>query len=76
MIRQESSRIDAKRRQQIDHKKKQFKEPQYQHQDYRSRLNFYTVPPTADITLEEFEEWAIHRLKGLYALRHCTSRGL
>jgi len=32
---------------------------------YPHRLNFYTVPPTADITLEQFEQWAIDRLRGM-----------
>ena len=28
-------------------------------------MNFYNIPPTGDIALEEFEEWGIARLKGL-----------
>jgi len=44
--------------------KKQFAQPLFKQQDYKQRLNFYLIPPTVDITLEEFEEWAIHRLKG------------
>ena len=65
MIRQDYSRVEPKRRQVINHKKKQFVNPVYGEQDYKHRLNFYTIPPTADITLEEFELWAIDRLKGL-----------
>lgn len=64
MIRQEAARIDPKRRQHIDYKKKQFAQPLFKQNDYKLRLNLYTVPPTAEITLEEFEEWAICRLKG------------
>ncbi len=48
----------------MDYKKKQFAQPQFKQQEYNHRLNFYTLPPTAEITLEEFEEWAIARLKG------------
>jgi len=33
--------------------------------DYPHRLNFYNVPPTAEVTLDEFEQWAIDRLKVL-----------
>jgi len=31
---------------------------------YPYRLNFYTVPPQDEVTLEEFELWAIDRLYG------------
>lgn len=64
MMRNEYSRIDPKRRNNVDHKKKQFAQPAWKQQEYRQRLNFYDIPPTANITLEEFEEWALHRLKG------------
>lgn len=30
---------------------------------YPHRLNFYETPPTEEITLEEFEVWAIDRLR-------------
>lgn len=30
---------------------------------YPHRLNFYQTPPTEEITLEEFEVWAIDRLR-------------
>ena len=66
MIRQDFHRIDPKRRTTIDHKKKQFATPIFKQQDYPHRLNFYEVPPTAEITLEEFEQWAIDRLKSEY----------
>lgn len=64
MNRQEYSRTDPKRRQVVNHKKKQFVNSVFDHHEYKHRLNFYTIPPTADITLEEFELWAIDRLKG------------
>jgi hypothetical protein len=31
---------------------------------YRTRLSLYPTPPTEEITLEEFEDFAIARLKG------------
>jgi DNA primase large subunit len=65
MIRQEFARIDPKRRNNVDHRKKQFATPTYQSLEYKHRLNFYVVPPTADITLEQFEQWAIDRLRGI-----------
>ena len=68
MIRQEFARIDPKRRNNVDHRKKQFATPAYQNLEYKHRLNFYVVPPTADITLEQFEQWAIDRLRGMLSL--------
>ena len=32
--------------------------------DYPHRLNFYSSPPTAEVTLDQFEQWAIDRLRG------------
>jgi hypothetical protein len=64
MIRHDYSRIDPKRRANLSHKKKQFAKAEFQEQTYEHRLNFYVLPPTAEITLEEFEQWAIDRLKG------------
>jgi len=58
-----SDRIDAKRRNIVDYKKKQFATPTFQQKDYPHRLNLYEIPPTADITLEQFEQWAIDRLR-------------
>jgi len=63
-----NSRIEPKRRAEINYKKKQFSEPKFAATGYKHRLNFYSLPPSAEITLEEFEEWAIHRLKGAYTL--------
>jgi hypothetical protein len=65
MIRHDYSRVDPKRRANIDHKKRQFAKAEFQQQHYEHRLNFYILPPTAEITLEEFETWAINRLKGM-----------
>ena len=74
MIRQDHNRIDPKRRSVLSHKKKQFATAQYSEQEYKHRLNIYEVPPTAEITLEEFEEWAIARLKGQLWRYHFFSR--
>lgn len=63
MIRHDPNRIDPKRRATIDYKKKQFASPTYKQQDYSHRLNIYHVPPTAEIRLEDFEQWAIDRLR-------------
>ena len=65
MNRQDHSRIEQKRRQVVNPKKRQFVNPAYEHQEYNHRPNFYTVPPTAEISLEDFEIWAIDRLKGI-----------
>lgn len=64
MIRHDYSRVDPKRRANLDHKRRQFAKAEFQQQNYEHRLNFYALPPTAEITLEEFETWAINRLKG------------
>jgi hypothetical protein len=64
MIRHDYSRVDPKRRANLDHKRRQFAKAEFQQQTYEHRLNFYVLPPTAEITLEEFETWAINRLKG------------
>jgi len=44
---------------------------QHSSTDYPHRLNFYTVPPQSEVTLEEFELWAIDRLYG-----NCTPSAL
>lgn len=87
MIRHDSNRIDPKRRATIDYKKKQFATPTFKQQGYAHRLNIYDVPPTAEITLEDFEQWAIDRLRSEGASLHppciklivsstCRTRGL
>jgi hypothetical protein len=63
MLRQDFNRIDPKRRNVVDHRKKQFADPTYKETEYPHRLNLYATPPTADITLEQFEQWAIDRLR-------------
>lgn len=60
-----ATRTDIKRRADVNYKKKQFAQPSFKQQEYKQRLNFYSLPPTAEITLEDFEEWAINRLKGM-----------
>ncbi|KAL2268497.1 hypothetical protein VTJ83DRAFT_3343 [Remersonia thermophila] len=68
------NRIDAKRRNVVDHRKKQFADPVFKETQYPHRLNFYSEPPTADITLEQFEQWAIDRLRVLAELEACSFR--
>ncbi|KAF2876980.1 eukaryotic and archaeal DNA primase, large subunit-domain-containing protein [Massariosphaeria phaeospora] len=74
MIRHDYSRVDPKRRADINYKKRQFAKAEFQQQDYEHRLNYYVLPPTAEITLEEFETWAINRLKVLSELEACGFR--
>ena len=72
MIKQEFNRIDPKRRNTIDYKKKQFASPAFDKQEYHHRLNIYETPPIADITLEDFEKWAIDRLRSKFFAREET----
>lgn len=58
-------RQDTKRARAVNSRKANFKATKFTPQEYPSRLNFYTVPPTAEITLDEFEQWAIDRLRVL-----------
>lgn len=74
MQRRQETRIDAKRRTTIHHGKKQFAAPEYKAVEYRHRLNFYETAPTQDITLEQFEQWAIDRLRVLAELEACSFR--
>ncbi|KAI9849614.1 MAG: hypothetical protein M1837_002739 [Sclerophora amabilis] len=74
MIRQEFARIDPKRRSTLDPKKRQFANSHFHEVDYPYRLNFYGTPPTAEITLEQFEQWAIDRLRILAELESCSFR--
>lgn len=41
---------------------------------YPCRLSFYDAPPLEEITLEEFETWAIDRLKILIEIESCLAR--
>ncbi|CAN3356151.1 DNA primase large subunit [Diutina catenulata] len=43
-------------------------------QTYPTRVSFYTSPPLEEITLEQFESWAIDRLKVLVELQSLTLR--
>lgn len=74
MIRQGYNRSETKRRNVVDHRKKQFAGPGYKEVQYPTRLNIYAEPPTADITLEQFEQWAIDRLRVLAELDACSFR--
>ncbi|EEP81841.1 conserved hypothetical protein [Uncinocarpus reesii 1704] len=74
MFQYDKSRIDTKRRAGLDYKRKQFATPTYKQQEYVHRLNFYEIPPTAEITLEQFEQWAIDRLRILSELEACSYR--
>ncbi|CAK7219937.1 DNA primase subunit pri2 [Sporothrix curviconia] len=74
MIRQDYNRVEPKRRNVLDHRKKQFADPSYKEAQYATRLNIYAEPPTADITLEQFEQWAIDRLRVLAELEACSFR--
>ncbi|KIW02683.1 uncharacterized protein PV09_06120 [Verruconis gallopava] len=69
-----AQRFGAKRR--LEPRKQQFSKnaPEWESKNYAHRLNFYTLPPTAEISLEQFEEWAISRLKVLSELEMCTFR--
>ncbi|TPX18289.1 uncharacterized protein E0L32_011787 [Thyridium curvatum] len=70
MLRHDHNRIEPKRRSTFDYRKKQFAEASYKETQYPTRLNFYSAPPTADITLEQFEQWAIDRLRRPLSLSH------
>jgi DNA primase large subunit len=65
MLRQDFNRIDPKRRNVVDYRKRQFADPQFKESTYQHRLNFYIDAPTAEITLEQFEQWAIDRLRSM-----------
>ena len=41
---------------------------------YPFRLNMYTVPPVQDITVEEFEQWALDRLHVLAEIENASAR--
>ncbi|SCV01167.1 LAME_0G14510g1_1 [Lachancea meyersii CBS 8951] len=41
---------------------------------YQSKLSFYISPPKGEITLEQFELWAIDRLKVLLEVESCIQR--
>ena len=66
MIRADLQSVDSMRRNINHHKKKQFAVSHYEQENYPHRLNFYNAPPTAEIELEKFEQWAIDRLRSMY----------
>ncbi|KAK7207232.1 DNA primase large subunit Spp2 [Myxozyma melibiosi] len=45
-------------------------------QAYPDRLNMYLVPPLAEITLDQFEEWAVDRLRVLGEIETCVFRNI
>jgi len=73
MIRTQQAPV-LKKRLTVDPKKRQFADATWSEATYNHALNFYALPPTANITLEEFEQWAIMRLKVLGELETCTFR--
>ncbi|KAK3631976.1 DNA primase subunit pri2 [Elasticomyces elasticus] len=74
MLAATTARIDAKKRAVLDSRKKQFAKATWEAETYDYRMNFYLTPPTGDIALEQFEEWAIARLKVLAELEACQFR--
>ena len=63
MLRHQHPRPVPNHRNALNYKKKQFASAAIQSNEYPHRLNLYDIPPTADITLEQFEQWAIERLR-------------
>lgn len=41
---------------------------------YPHRLNFYNKPPTVEVTIDQFESWAIDRLRVLAEIESCQAR--
>jgi DNA primase large subunit len=64
MIKQDPNRIQANKRTVLNAARKQFATKAAEG-EYTHRLNFYKDAPKGDITLEQFEQWAIDRLRGL-----------
>ena len=65
MIRQDPNRVAVNRRTALNPARKQFAQKTAE-AEYTHRLNFYKDAPKGDITLEQFEQWAIDRLRGLF----------
>ena len=64
-----------RKRQFADPRKRHFDEPHHSlPSTYQYRLNFYTTPPTAELTLDQFEQWAIDRLRVLSEIESCLFR--
>jgi len=68
MIRQDPNRVAVNRRAALNPARKQFATKTVEG-EYTHRLNFYKDAPKGDITLEQFEQWAIDRLRGLFSLK-------
>ncbi|KAH8152560.1 uncharacterized protein LAJ45_03401 [Morchella importuna] len=62
------------KRRPIDSKKNFGKTADFGQTTYPHRLNFYNLPPTAEVTLEQFEQWAIDRLRILGEIESCLYR--
>ena len=69
MIRQDPNRVAANRRTALNPARKQFASKTAEG-EYTHRLNFYKDAPKGDITLEQFEQWAIDRLRGTFSPEH------
>jgi DNA primase large subunit len=74
MFRTDTPRTDSKRHAKLDPKRKQFATTPLKPIEYLHRLNSYDSPPTSEITLEQFEQWAIDRLRSAIYLPHCGLR--
>lgn len=56
--------------------RRNFEGVQANHKDVPNhRLSFYDYPPTQELTLEQFESWAVDRLKVLIEIESCMARG-
>ncbi|KAG9241240.1 eukaryotic and archaeal DNA primase, large subunit-domain-containing protein [Calycina marina] len=73
MIKRDINRVDANRRTILNPARKQFATKAVEG-EYTHRLNFYKDTPKGDITLEQFEQWAIDRLRVLAELEACQFR--
>ncbi|MCJ1314358.1 hypothetical protein MMC25_008040 [Agyrium rufum] len=71
---QSQYRSGPKRRNVVSYRKKQFVSASYGQYEYTHRLNLYRTPPVAEITLEQFEQWAIDRLRVISELEACSFR--
>ena len=40
----------------------------------KSRISFYRDPPYTELTLDQFETFALHRLEGMFVLLFCHSK--
>lgn len=49
-------------------KNQNFSSASFESLSYPTRLNFYKKPPVSEISIEEFETWAIDRLVGTLSI--------